>query len=209
MWYVLIPVLVIALMLYLMPIAVSMDVNKDNDNDKITIGLRTLYGLLNLKTEVPFLKIAFENGRFALKYKVEVVGRKRNKLLAKVTKLMSMEEGEGLYDTYKNNKYKIMPFSKYIKKKIGIRNFNLKLSMGTGDAAATGFLYGILWIVIGNLMTFARSHLSINEPRIMVVPIFSQVQLSIDFSCIISMKLGHIINAGIRTMPALLSGMRK
>lgn len=209
MHYFLIAALFIMLLLYFMPIAVSMDVSKDNENENITIGLRTLYGLLNLKTEVPFLKIAFENGRFALKYKVEVAERKSNKLLDRFTKLLSIEEGEGLYDTYKNNKYKIMSFSKYIKKKIKIKNFNLKLGMGTGDAAATGVLYGMAWILIGNLMTFIRSHLSINDPRIMVVPIFGMVQLSVDFSCIISMKLGHIINAGIRAMPALLSDMRK
>lgn len=209
MHYFLIAALLIMLLLYVMPIAVSMDVSKDNENDKITIGLRTLYGLLNIKTEIPFLRLALENGRFALKYKVEVPNKKRNRLLAGFTKLMSMREGKSLYNAYKNNKYKIIPFSKYMTKKIEIRNFSLKLSIGAGDAAATGFLYGVIWIFIGNLMTFARSHLRIKKPRVVVVPIFSRAQLSIDFSCIISLKFGHIINAGIRVIPALLSGMRK
>jgi hypothetical protein len=187
-----------------MPIDISIDVNRDNEDDKITIGLKTLYGLLKLKTEIPFLMITFENGKPVLKYKVELANRKRSKLLARFTKLMSLEEGEGLYKAYRNNKYKIIPIIKYIAFKIRIRDLYLKLSIGTGNAAATGILYGILWIVLGSVMTYARSFFNISEPKITVIPIFDNVQIIVDFSCIISMKSGHIINAGIRAIPALL-----
>jgi hypothetical protein len=205
MLYFLLALFFIMLLLYLMPVAVSIDVNRDNENDKITIGLKTLYGLLKLKTEIPFLMLTFENGKPVLKYKVELANRKRSKLLARFTKLMSLDEGEGMYKAYRNNKYKIISITKYLSAKIRIRDLYLKLSIGTGDAAATGLLYGILWIVLGSVMTYTRSCFNINEPRITVVPIFGNVQFIVDFSCIISMKLGHIINAGIRAMPVLLT----
>jgi len=99
-----------------------------------------------------------------------------------------MTEGEGLYEAYKKNKRIVMPVVEYISKKIRIYGFNLKLSLGTGDAAATGVLYGAAWIVIGNVMALTSSYLNIIEPRIAVIPIFSKVNLSVDFSCIISMK---------------------
>ncbi|KUO73673.1 MAG: hypothetical protein APF77_22915 [Clostridia bacterium BRH_c25] len=208
MLYIFFAVLIL-LMLYLMPIAVSIDMNKDNENDNITVGLKTLYGLLKLKTEVPILEITFENGKPVLKYKAEIADGKRSKLFAGFTKIFSMTEGEGLYEAYKKNKRIVMPVVEYISKKIRIYGFNLKLSLGTGDAAATGVLYGAAWIVIGNVMALTSSYLNIIEPRIAVIPIFSKVNLSVDFSCIISMRLGHIINAGIRAIPALLSGMGK
>ncbi|HYE09693.1 MAG TPA: DUF2953 domain-containing protein, partial [Patescibacteria group bacterium] len=135
--------------------------------------------------------------------------KKRNKLLARFTKLMNIEEGEGVYKAFRKNKSKIIPVLKYITSKTEINNFNLKLSLGAGDAAATGILYGVTWIVLGNIMTLTRCYLNVYEPKIVVIPIFSQVQLSIDFSCIISLKLGHIINAGIRAIPQLISGLRK
>lgn len=209
MMYFLFAVLFILLLLYLMPIVISIAINKDNENDKITIGLRTLYGLIKLKTEIPFLIITFENGRPALKYKMEVANKKRSRLLARFTKLFSIRDGEKLYEVYKSIKDKIIPVLKYISRKIKISKFNFKLSMGTGDAAATGVLYGAAWIVIGNVMTLTRSYLNVNNSRIVIVPIFSRVQLCIDFSCIISLKLGHIINAGIRAIPVLFSGIRK
>ncbi|MHB1391783.1 MAG: DUF2953 domain-containing protein [Clostridia bacterium] len=209
MLYVLFSVLVILIFLYFMPIVVRMDIRKDNENDKITVGLRTFYGLVKLNTEIPFLEVVFRNGRPGLKYKIEVGNKKRNKLLARITKLLSMEEGEGVYKAYKRYKSKIIPIIKYITKKTKVDNFNLKLSLGTGDAAATGILYGVTWIVIGSIMTLTRCYLKVYEPRIVVIPIFSQVQLSIEFSCIISLKLGHIINAGIKAIPALISGIRK
>jgi len=202
-------ILIILTLLYLMPIVVRIDARKDNENDKITIGLRTFYGLLKLNTDIPFLEIIFKDGRPGLKYKIEVANKKRSKLLARFTKIMNMREGEGVYKAYKRNKSTIFPVLKYITGKTKVSNFNLKLSFGAGDAAATGILYGVAWIVLGNIMTLTRCYLNVYEPKIAVIPIFSQVQLSIDFSCIISLKLGHIINAGIRALPALISSLRE
>lgn len=205
MLYFLPAVFLIILLLYMMPVAVSIEINREKENNKITIGLRTLYGLLKLKTKIPFLNITFENGKLALKYKVEVANRKRDKLFARFTKLFSIEEGESLYKAYKNNKNKFAPLLGYIAKKAKITDLKFKLHMGMGDAAASGVLYGIVWIIIGSVVTISKSCLNINEPRITVVPVFNRIQLSFDFSCIISMKSGHIINAGIRAIPALLS----
>ena len=209
MLYFLFAVLFILLLLYLMPIVISIDVSKDNENDKIIIGLRTLYGLIKLKMEIPFLIITFENGKPSLKYKIEVPNKKRSRLLAGFSKLFSMREGEKLYEAYKKIKKRIIPVLRYIARKMKINNLILKISMGTDDAAVTGVLYGAAWIVIGNVMTLTRSYLNVNNPKIVIVPIFSRVQLCIDFSCIISLKSGHIINAGIRAIPALLSGFEK
>lgn len=209
MLYVLSAIAVILILLYFMPIVVRLDIKKDNENDKITIGIRTLYGLIKLRSEIPFLKIVFENGRPALKYKVEVANKEKSKLLARFTKILSMREGEGLYKLYKKSGHKFLPVLRYIMSKTRISEFNLKLSLGTGDAALTGILYGVTWIVIGNIMTFTRSLLKVYNPRVAVVPIFSRVQLSLDFNCIINLKLGHIINAGIRALPAIMSSMKE
>ena len=196
----------IVVVLYLMPIALSIDIKRVKENDSITIGVKTLYGLLKFKTEIPFMEIVFRNGKPALKYKVEVADKKRSKLFARFTKLFSVTEGGEILDIYKENKYRIKNALKYITRKTVIKNFNLKFKLGTGDAAETGILYGVAWIVIGSVMTLAGSYLNIIEPRIAVVPIFNQVQLRTELSCIISIRLGHIINTGIRVIPVLLSG---
>ena len=201
--------ILLILMLYLMPVEISTKVEKHNDNVKIALGLKTLYGLLNINTEIAVLKLAFENGKPVLKYTVEVADREKSRLMARLNKLLGMEKGKGLVSAYKNNKDIIASPIRYITKKIMIRNLYLKIGMGTGDAAVTGLLYGTAWAVIGSIMAFTGSYVNIKKPRIIIAPIFGSVRLNLDFSCIIRMKTGHIINVGIRVIPALISGNRK
>ncbi len=184
------------LILYLMPVEISTNIEKHNSNVRIALGLKTLYGLLNINTEIPAFKLVFENGKPVLRYTAEAAERETNRL---------MEKGKGLFSIYKHNKDITASSLRYITKKIVIRNLFLKLGMGTGDAAVTGLLYGIAWIVAGSIMAYTGSYVNIKKPRIIISPIFGSVRLSLDFSCIIRMKTGHIINAGIRVIPALIT----
>jgi len=199
----------LTLMLYVMPVRISIDVKKHSENVKINFQIKTLYGLLNIKIKIPVFKMAFENGKPVLKCKTEGTDRRRSRLPDRFAKLLYTKEGEGLFRVYKNNKNIVLPLLRNITKKIKVRNIYLKLGMGTGDAAVTGVLYGFVWIAIGNIIAYTGSHMNIEKPRIIIVPIFGSVRLSIDFNCIINIKTGHIINAGIRAIPALISGNRK
>lgn len=209
MMYILLAIIAIAVMLYHMPIVITLDIRKDNQNDNITVGIKTLYGLLKLNSEIPFLKIVFENGMPGLKYKIEASDRKRSRLLARFTKILNIGEGESLYRMLKRSSHILMRPLKYIMEKTNIRRFSLKLSFGTGDAAATGLIYGAAWIVIGNMLALVNNFVKLSNPRIIIVPLFGSVQLAMDFSCIISIKFGHIISAGIRAIPALISSKKK
>ncbi len=201
--------LAVLVLLYVMPVAVSVEVKRAKESGSIVIGVKTCYGLLKFKSELPFVEIVFKNGKPALKYKLEVADIKRSRLFARFTKLISVEESGRLYTILKEKKHSIISALRYISGKIIVRGFNLKLALGTGDAAETGILYGAAWIAIGNIMALGASHINIKEPRIAVIPVFNRVQLNIHFSCIITMRLGHIINTGIRVIPALLSSKRK
>lgn len=201
-------IIVILLLLYIMPVNSKLSFVKENNNGSIKLELRTLYGLLNLKTEIPFL-ITFENGMPELKFKFELPRKRRRRLPARFAKLIKTEEGGGLGKAYKKYKDKLLPVMKYIGKKTKIDDFSLRLTMGTGDAAETGILYGTAWIVIGNFMAFTGSYLKINNPKIVIVPVFNRIQFSVDFSCIIRIKTGHIIIAGIKALPFFLHGSDK
>lgn len=201
MLYAVLFIVFLMLILYLMPVKISIGVEKHSEYVKISFQIETLYGLLNIKTELPIFKLTFENGKPSLKYKIEEADRRRSRLLAEFTKLFDMKEGKGFFRVF-------LPL-RYIIRKITVRNLYLKLGIGTGDAAATGVLYGFAWIAIGNIMTYTGSHVNIEKQRIIILPTFGSVSLHIDFSCIINIKTGHIINAGIRAIPALISGNRK
>lgn len=205
MLYALPAVFIILLILYLMPVSVNIAVKKDNKNDMAVIGLRTLYGLLKLKAEVPLMELTFENGKLAVKYRSEVPNRKRSKLYAGFTKLFSLAEGEGLFKLYKKTKNKLIPLIKYVLSKLKVYDFNLKLGLGMGDASVTAVLVGMVWIAVGCFIAASSGYIKIKKPSIAVVPVFGKFELYADFSCIISLRLGHIINAGIKAIPVLLS----
>lgn len=198
MLYIVLGLIFLTLTLYIMPVNISISIKNYNSNVRITLGLKTLYGLLNLETGIHVLKLTFENGKPIIKYESEVAEGERS-LHLKIRDLLRKYE-------YKRNI--VDSPLKHIIKKILIKNFYLKLGMGTDDAAMTGVLYGTAWIIIGSIMTLTGSHVKIKAPRIVIVPVFGRVSLSIDFSCIIRIKTGHIINAGIRAIPALISGNR-
>lgn len=198
MLYVVLGLIFFTMILYIMPINISISIKNYNNNTKIILGFKTLYGLFNLEKGIPVLKFTFENGKPIIKYETGVTEGKRSLHLKTKELLRKYEQKRNIVDSS----------LKYIIKKIFIKNLFLKLGMGTDDAAMTGMLYGTAWIVIGSIMTLTGSHVNIKETRIVIVPMFGRVSLSIDFSCIISIKTGHIINAGIRAMPALISGNR-
>lgn len=208
MLYLVIILIIVFVMIYTMPITISMDIERACKDDKITIGIRTLYGLLKLKSEIPFLELILKHGRPAVKYKVELANRKRNKLIAQFTKLFTLDDNSRLLAILRKEKYRLLSTLKYIAGKTTIRKLNLRLTLGTGDAAETGVLYGAAWIVIGSIMTLTGSLVKMRGIRIKVVPIFDQVLLRADLSCIIHIRLGHIINTGIRVIPVLLTSKK-
>lgn len=209
MIYFVLAVFVLILLFTLIPIDIRIEIRKNDENSRMYLGLRTFFGLLNLGIEIPFMEIIIKNGRLGLRYKSEVVNRSFNKLFASFKKFMSMEESEGLYKKYKNNKARIIPVLKYLRTRLSIKDISIKLNIGTGDAAETGIIYGLAWMIIGGVFTLLRSFKIKNEPEISVIPVFDKIQTNVDFNCIIRMKLGHIINAGIRSMNPFPKSIRK
>jgi hypothetical protein len=70
--------------------------------------------------------------------------------------------------------------------------------LGAGDAAATGILVGLLWNIktlfslVANL-TFKSSLL----PDLNIIPCFDGALFSTNFDCILSIRTGHAIIAGV------------
>lgn len=209
MLYFMVFLVVLLILLYLMPVTLSIEFKRNKEDDNITIGVRTLYGLLKLKSEIPFLELILKNGRPAVKYKVELADSKRSRLFARFTKLFTITEGGDILKLFRAYGKRILSALNYMLSKTEIRNFDLKFTLGTGDAASTGILYGAVWIFIGGMMSLTRSCIYVSRPRIVVVPIFNRAELHVDFSCIIRMRTGHIINTGIRVIPVLISSIRK
>jgi hypothetical protein len=76
------------------------------------------------------------------------------------------------------------------------RLIDLKVALGTGDAASTGVVTGALWGIWGALHPLLPPRC---QSRICVQPHFNQRELSLRAQCIFQFKLGHIIFTGLRS----------
>jgi hypothetical protein len=69
----------------------------------------------------------------------------------------------------------------------------IKLEQGTGDAAQTGIICGLLWSSAGILNSHISRHLKISGFKASVIPCFNKKRFAVDASCIFHVRLVHII----------------
>lgn len=86
---------------------------------------------------------------------------------------------------------------KKINKKIikGLKgdNMELRLIVGTEDAALTGLLCGAIWAILGNLRMQKESGDLFTKINFMVCPSFNKNIFAIDISCIFTIKTVYIM----------------
>lgn len=94
-------------------------------------------------------------------------------------------------DIFKGENNKDKKNSKH-QKHIKFEKLNLKLDVGTEDAALIAIITGIGSIFLSNLI--GKNIKNTNEIKWKISPIYNAFLLKIELNCIISIKLIHIIN---------------
>ncbi len=197
---ILIMILVISFVLiYAMPIHVKLEAKRDEQYDTIVIRLQTLYGLLKLKTEIPFINLTIENGKLVIKYKARIKSVKTNRLMQYFNKMMTPQEMENSISLLKRG-YRYKSAFIYLLSKTRVRSMKLHLAFGAGDAALTGILAGLSWIVVGSILSILMNRVDTRTEDIAVHPSFDRVFFSLALGCIIHVKMGHIINTVIKML---------
>lgn len=116
---------------------------------------------------------------------------------------------QGLDDIYK----KIVNFKKnyserkeyvdYIISYINRKNIKVEIKVdvlqGSGDAAQTGLICGLLWSVAGILESYVSGYIKHYQRRIRIKPCFNKKTFEISVNCIIHVKLVHIIKVLMKT----------
>ncbi len=103
---------------------------------------------------------------------------------------------------YKNNSHKL-------RKAIYAKKINLHINYGSGNAASTGIITGAIWAGIYNVVSFISSVITIAEPKINLVPNYTEKQCSAKCECIITSRLANLIGAVLSIGISYLSFKRK
>ena len=82
---------------------------------------------------------------------------------------------------------------RYLNKKRIHVSLKINSRHGTGDAAQTGVICGLLWSASGILLAWLSRHLRILKNDIKIIPCFDKSIFEVEASCIFHVRLVHII----------------
>ncbi|NLK88147.1 MAG: DUF2953 domain-containing protein [Clostridiaceae bacterium] len=160
-----------------------------------------------------WIKFSFYTGRGLIRYenKVPLVKKEDGKVKFKLVKGQAREmkggseknERLGPFDIIKkfdsvrkylkDHKSLLEDIRRYLNKHDIHAEIKIKLKQGTGDAAQTGVICGLLWNAAGILISYISRHLKITGRDLSIIPCFNKRMFEVDASCIFHVRLVHII----------------
>lgn len=94
---------------------------------------------------------------------------------------------------------------KLLRKYVGIDKVQLKIDIGTGDAATTAVGTGLLWSAAYRLISIIGSIMYINNHNVQINPIYTKTAFSVDGKCIIKSRIAYIIFIAITILMKIKS----
>lgn len=166
-----------------------------------------IFALLFLKSKVEFiydgkvLKLKIVNGFLKLKFNFpEQKKKKRQDVKGKEKKDSNDPEKkvEGFKNKYNKNKNAIKMFLKLTRYKIHFQKLSITLEYGSGNAATTGILYGVIWGIVSSIYNTLNLYFNAEYPEVNVTPDFHNKKFDIAVKGILRVRLVHIISAIIK-----------
>ncbi|KJF28171.1 DUF2953 domain-containing protein [Clostridium aceticum] len=195
-------------MLLFLDLKIEVRFIREGENDELNITISILKGLLKYKTTIPFIDF-LNNGRNIITANIYKKAKVSNTNAIEDEK----EEKEFNYDEIKiiikKGHYYYKKYCEvlhYIHKRITINKVLWKTNIGLEDAADTAIISGILWGIKSNLMTLLKRKLRPQRIYIDVVPCYVSKKFGVIFDCIVTLKIGYIIIAGIKLLSTKIKG---
>lgn len=167
------------------------------DDDHLTIDIRALLGLITYRVDVPYIRVADNSPAIITKEKVH---KKGSSSMQKGHH--SMEDLFRTMDDVKNIAIQVVKLHKIVKaflKRVHMKKFNWFTEVGTGDAASTGVLVGVLWSIKGGILTVLSNYLLMQRPPQMAIyPDFHRLASKTEITCMLQFRIGYAMLAGIK-----------
>lgn len=195
----------IIILLFYMLISIEIKYKRDEENDIIIFHIKTGFGLIKYKIEVPYIDFLKNVENIGIRYKVisksfigsrDSISIKRMDTINDIIKIIKQ-----IKLNYELNKESI----NYLMKKIRINNIILRISFGFEDAFNTALFYGVLCTLIISILVMLKKKIKMDIKELDLRPVFAKEVLKVEFGCIIEVRLGHII-IGIKKIRNIAKG---
>ena len=126
-------------------------------------------------------------------------GDKKSPSLALVGKLGSLFTKKEVSSKAIDEKNSDEAWFIFLFKKVKVEEIEWRTDIGMGDAAETGVLTGLLWAVKGSIVSYYKNKVGgLKKKHIVVVPHYERMLFATNVNCIFTMRLGHIMLAGLK-----------
>jgi len=204
-----VPVFLLFLLLFFfIPLEFRVTYHKKDQDDLLTVRVRFLWGLAGYRVGIPVLSYKLSGGWPTLLSKTKLEGRK-GKTLARSgwsARMFRWTAGVRRLGREYLRLYRFGGVSRRFFKGIRCRHLYWVTEVGFTDPAVTGMAVGTLWACIYYVISRFYRNVTVVAPtqQVTVVPNFRQPVLRLDFDCIFSLRIGHIIIAGLAFLWALI-----
>lgn len=150
---------------------------KYNEDDHVTVNISTFYNMLIYTQKIPFINLVG-------KHKGPTVHNKS---------LINIDEINAVINNYKITYFKYQSITNYIIRKLMINSIVCHTEIGTGDAAQTAIMAGLIWSIKSSVFPIITKHYELSDLSIDVVPNYDSRVFKTSTDCIFSIRLGHIM----------------
>lgn len=185
--------LLLAIILYGIEIKAAIDYIRNEQNEWVKFVFYTRKCLFRYEYKVPLVKKEGDRVKFKL-----VKGQSKemhggSEINEKLLPIDIVKKYLSVRMYLKDHGSLLEDIRKYLNRKKIHVELNIRLKEGTGDAAQTGLVCGLLWIASGILSTYMSRYLKVFHKNIEIIPCFNKSLFEVDAACIFHVKLVHII----------------
>ncbi|WP_239614075.1 DUF2953 domain-containing protein [Cohnella mopanensis] len=172
--------------------------------DQLVVVIQALYGLFHYQVNLPSIVIRGWNVVYKEHREGNILGPKRNnkkRIIGRLTIVRYMKA----YRTILLSTTKFRRWARQTMKKIECTRWRLDFRVGTGDAASTATMTGLLWAVSGCASGAAAQLISLKtSPQGDIAPNYSSTEFTVvweaDFRIRLSAALWAVVKLGTSTI---------
>ena len=209
-WWLLLTFFIIFIIIFMLvtKIHVTIIFFNENQNDHLQVGMKAWYGLISYTYRVPVIKGNDESFGVTMKEETGLENKKKDERKKEVTPSTVMERIR-TFQTIIHHVTDFYPIVKRFLSHIHVKKFEWKSEVGTGDAAVTGMLAGMVWTIKGCAIAIMSQYIKLKEkPIINVKPSFQKTVSATRLECIFSIRVGYAIGAGFKLVKQWYSRKR-
>ncbi|WP_047153636.1 DUF2953 domain-containing protein [Aneurinibacillus tyrosinisolvens] len=197
-------VLIIFIILWFTSVRVQIVYKRQSENDLIEVEVSVWRRMLRYRFTVDLLQIQSLSQGVKVSQKADLpavggdgfAGKLRGFLPFRLFRKMRERFVKLLRTVYDANS-----IMKWVFKHIRCEKFEWTTTIGLGEAAATGTFTGLIWGIKSAMIAAFAHYITLRTiPRTRVIPDFDSERFDVDFLCILRLRLGNTMVAGIRLL---------